>query len=490
MARESFEYYAQLGWRNSLNYLAALIGSGKNPDGSKRVDAVGDGDTPISILPQPAVVVEEANPTYQITFYTQPSGVTSATLNNNGTARRTTPHINISGVSYYFVTDAPSQTFCAQVQLGETCLQSIQNLAARINATRIAFNLNPNYTPFTATAESINAGAYVRLILTYAVQGVPKTNGNDIYIGLHGDVGGDEYEQVVMGIVASTVPAAHALNVNLRVDGKKIDVVEVTPEKHVQPEYASGQFQFTSNPANNSQIRLHNGSVFTFVTSAPTNVYHVQIGATKEDTVNNLGEVLQAPLFVGSIGVQPDTDGDLLNLTAIKAGSAANSISLGTQGNAALTLTRPMSAGVDAAEIPATYVLATRGAENEEIEVLPMARDLTNGRTSADIVNRYGRGCLLLFDFTVVGGDGNIANVELQAKIGDGYYTFWQTNIFNFNTNIAVQAIALYPGVAQGGYDDQIYNLVIPRIYRIKTTGLSGADVDFATYSVKVVHLL
>ena len=114
--------------------------------------------------------------------------------------------------------------------------------------------------------------------------------------------------------------------------------------------------------------------------------------------------------------------------------------------------------------------------ENEEIVALESATDTTGGRTSADIVNRYGRNAVLFLNLTeIVGTHASLENLFFEAKMFDDYVL-----IGAINPSVDVAGKYLYTA-------EQCPKL--PRTYRIRTITQANSGESIA-YSVNVVHLL
>jgi len=107
---------------------------------------------------------------------------------------------------------------------------------------------------------------------------------------------------------------------------------------------ATGTLTAGANLVNTETIAV-NGVTFTFVTGASTST-NVHIGATKEDTMTNLAEVLNASANA-SISVATYTvDGAVLTVTYDAGGTTGNSFTLAnSSGTAAITRSAATLAG-------------------------------------------------------------------------------------------------------------------------------------------------
>jgi len=104
--------------------------------------------------------------------------------------------------------------------------------------------------------------------------------------------------------------------------------------------------------------------------------------------------------------------------------------------------------------------------------------------TSTDMVNSGARGAIFLVDITVGTTTGTIATLNIQGKIGTGYY-----NIGTFLPALltASGAFLLYPGVT-GTHLGTVVNAPLPRNYRVQVVPVTPTAT--VTYTVTVSYIL
>jgi hypothetical protein len=138
--------------------------------------------------------------------------------------------------------------------------------------------------------------------------------------------------------------------------------------------------------------------------------------------------------------------------------------------------------------------------ENEEVVALTSATDTTGGRTSADIVNKYGRGIALLVEVTAGNGgddvgDGDFAlqaEFGIEAKNGSGYSNFAYAIRPITTTGEYPQRFLFFfhPELSASPYADGVEQTPVLRTYRVKTSCATDGAGNNLTYSIRVVHLL
>ncbi len=121
--------------------------------------------------------------------------------------------------------------------------------------------------------------------------------------------------------------------------------------------------------------------------------------------------------------------------------------------------------------------------ENEEVIALASGMDTEGGRTSADIVNKYGRGVAFLVDVAEVNGSGSLETIQIEAKIGDGYATVTGGVFSGPITDVGQFVFWFVPNKSsnEAGF---------VRNYHIRTITTTDAEGNDITYSITVVHLL
>jgi hypothetical protein len=120
--------------------------------------------------------------------------------------------------------------------------------------------------------------------------------------------------------------------------------------------------------------------------------------------------------------------------------------------------------------------------ENEEAVALASAIDTAGGRTSEDIINKYGHGIAVLIDVTELNGSATLDGCVLEAKVGQGYIVLagvLGTPITAIGQN-ATWFCPNKPNNSEG----------FVRTYRLRTVSTTDDEGNDITYSVTVVHLL
>jgi hypothetical protein len=138
--------------------------------------------------------------------------------------------------------------------------------------------------------------------------------------------------------------------------------------------------------------------------------------------------------------------------------------------------------------------------ENEEIVALENEPDVTGGRTSADLVNKYGRGIFLLVKVTGANGGtddgkGGLAvqcEFGIEMKVADGYagFTYALVAISSESEFPRYFVFFFHPEIATSQYADGAVQTPVPRNYRVKTSSATDDQGNDISYSVTVVHLL
>jgi hypothetical protein len=148
---------------------------------------------------------------------------------------------------------------------------------------------------------------------------------------------------------------AHLVDPNT---GSKLRIKEVVAYSSVDWNTASATLHFTIQPANGNHLRI-GGMEFAFVTGTPSQQYHVQIGATLQDTMVNLTNKINQDTMAYnrcSVDYESDDTGYIFYLYAKMVGSAGNNITLQVEPSGA-TIVQPFQGGTDFSEVLPEYAL-------------------------------------------------------------------------------------------------------------------------------------
>ncbi len=154
---------------------------------------------------------------------------------------------------------------------------------------------------------------------------------------------------------------------------------------------ATGTLTAGANLVNTETIAV-NGVTFTFVTGASTST-NVHIGATKEDTMTNLAEVLNASANA-SISVATYTvDGAVLTVTYDAGGTTGNSFTLANSSGTA-AITRSAATLTGGSNTVGGIVLTLNQLALFSTDTLPQIKGdiyVTSTTTGAKISTTYGQ---------------------------------------------------------------------------------------------------
>lgn len=154
---------------------------------------------------------------------------------------------------------------------------------------------------------------------------------------------------------------------------------------------ATGTLTAGSNPANNETIAV-NGVTFTFKTVVVTPATDVLRGATKEDTMTNFAEVLNASANA-SISVATYTvDGAIVTVTYDAGGTTGNAYTLADSSAAAVTRSAATLAG--GSNTVGGIVLTLNQLALFSTDTLPQIKGdiyVTSTTTGAKISTTYGQ---------------------------------------------------------------------------------------------------
>lgn len=123
-----------------------------------------------------------------------------------------------------------------------------------------------------------------------------------------------------------------------------------------------------------------------------------------------------------------------------------------------------------------------------EQTALASGQDTSGGRTSANLMNYNAKGITILLDVTAVNGTGSISEIDIQAKLANGYKTIgsWATLGIAATGQYVFQ---LAPGAASAGdFTAAPIQAFLPRKFRIKTVAATDAAGNDVTYSITVVY--
>lgn len=115
---------------------------------------------------------------------------------------------------------------------------------------------------------------------------------------------------------------------------------------------------------------------------------------------------------------------------------------------------------------------------NRSITLLASAAD-TTGRTSADVVNRSGRGVIVAVKKTANSGTSPTVTVTIQGKDGHGgYYTILASAAISSDGTTYYRVFPGATAAANAAANDQL-----PRVWRV-STAIGGSATPSVTYAV------
>lgn len=108
--------------------------------------------------------------------------------------------------------------------------------------------------------------------------------------------------------------------------------------------------------------------------------------------------------------------------------------------------------------------------------------------TSADLINRYGRGVVLYLDITDASGTSPTLDIKVQGKDPvSGKYFDIADGAFAQQTGTGTVVLTIYPGIAETA--NVSASDVIPTTWRVHVTvGSGGADGSF-TFSIGASYI-
>lgn len=211
------------------------------------------------------------------------------------------------------------------------------------------------------------------------------------------------------------------------------------------------------------------------------------------DVAHDAAATTSAPVKIGGKATAaepaPVADGDVVQAWYGLKGAAMVGGKTATAGDGYLSATWPgNAAGTTLSPWPTASFLSNgtswdRQRGNVEATLLASA-ERTATTSSTDQINYNGRGCIVVFDFTVEtdAGVSIVVTIEGKDALSGKYYTILTSAAF---VAVGTTVLTVFPGAV--AVANLVANALLPRVWRVTCT---PADTKRATYSVGSVTIV